>query len=395
MNILAAHNYYRNRGGEDRCADTLRQTLIANGHHVIPFDCDSRDIDRFSLSQKLAIPLRFRRSRDIETRLARLLEKEKPHVAIIHNLFPLLGLSILNVLKAHHIPVIKRIENYRFLCLNGLFLRRGYGVCRVCRHGNLLPGVIHRCYQDSWLNSFAMALPLMFTNWKKTLFQSVDRFWAPSRFVRDMYVEARFPAERMVVSPNFLDFEPLAELPPTSGLYAVYIGRLSPEKGVMTLLAAMEGLPGLSLKIIGEGPQAAELQAYVQEKNLHGVEFVGFLDGARKREMLQQARFLVFPSQCYESFGLTIIEGYACGLPVVASALGGAAELVREGETGFTFKPGDSLDLREKMSLLTRSPELLARMRVNALTFARERFTIADGYRELMRLLESLAPAPE
>lgn len=390
MKILLIHNYYRYRGGEDRYAETLKETLSRNGHSVTRFSFDSKDIGEFSLLDKLLIPKRLIHSSRVNKKVEELLEKEKPDLAVIHNLFPLVSLSVLNVLKKHGIPIVKRIENYRFLCLNGLFLRNNSRVCDVCKNGNFLPGIIHKCYQNSRLNSIGMALPLMTVNWRNMLFSTVDCFLSPSEFVKEKFVEAGFPAEKISVLPNFLDFEPL-ETVREPGPYAIFVGRLSGEKGLFTLLKAFEAFPGLRLKILGEGPVGKKLKEFVRSHKMENIEFMGFIDGPEKRELLSGARFLVFPSECYESFGYSIIESHACGVPVIAAAGGGAKELIVNGENGFLFEPGNVDDLRDKIDDMQKmEPNALTGMKTKALERVKEHYTKEIGYRRLVELFEEV-----
>ena len=390
MKILLIHNYYRYRGGEDRYAVTLKETLLKKGHSVTQFSLDSKAIEEFGFLDKLLIPKRLINSAPVNRQIEELLEKDKPDLAIIHNLFPLLPISILKVLKKHGIPIIKRIENYRFLCLNGLFLRNGTRICDVCKDGNFIPGIIHKCYQDSFINSVGMAIPLMMTGWRKTLLSSVDMFLSPSRFVKEKFVEIGFPEEKIAVLPNFLDFEPLETIHEPEP-YAIFIGRLSAEKGLFTLLKAFKKFPDLNLKIMGEGPIGKELKSFATSSEMQNIEFTGFIDGEKKLDILSKAQFLVFPSECYESFGYSIIESHACGVPVIAASIGGAKELINEGENGFLFEPGNVDDLEAKIAhLLSMDKEALIKMKQRSLEGVKALYTKETGYQDLIELFEKV-----
>jgi glycosyltransferase involved in cell wall biosynthesis len=389
MKILLIHNFYRFRGGEDRYVKILEEILLQQGHRVVHFFSDSRSIKQFKLPQKCMIPFKLIHSPAANRQLQALLEEEKPDLAVAHNLMPMLSPSLLKVLKRNNIPILKRLENYKFLCLNGLFLRNDFTVCEGCKYGNFFPGIFYRCYQGSFFSSMGMAMSEFFHRRMKTVAKTSDLFLATSRFVKAKYVEAGFPEERIEVRPNFLDFEPFDAVESPAD-YAVFIGRLSREKGLLTLLKAFQELPDIPLKILGEGPMEGELKEFVRENEMTHVSFEGFVDGEAKREILRKALFLVFPSECYESFGYSIIESYACGVPVVASDIGGARELVRGAETGFLFSVGDHTDLRDKARATTADLRLLFTMKENALAWARRAFGRETGYRELARLFERL-----
>jgi len=197
-----------------------------------------------------------------------------------------------------------------------------------------------------------------------------------------------------VVYPNFLDFDPLED-PEPPGDYAVYLGRLSVEKGLKTLMTAFKDFRRLKLKIVGEGPLKSELMEYARDNEMDHVTFEGFLDGPQKIEVLKKALVAIFPSQCYESFGNTIIESYACGLPVIASNIGVASELVREGVTGFFFQPRNFFDLQDKLSLIMADMDRVKRMKQNALDQAKQFYTYETGYKFISALLQYLTvPIP-
>jgi glycosyltransferase involved in cell wall biosynthesis len=389
MKILLIHNFYRFRGGEDRYVRILEEILFRNGHQVIHFFSDSRSIKQFNFLQKCLIPLKLINSPAANKELEKLIQQEKPHLAVAHNLVPLLSLSLLKVLKRNNIPILKRLENYKFLCLNGLFLRNNFTVCEVCRRGNFIPGIIHRCYQKSFFSSMGIAISEFIHRKLKTVNKTADLFLASSDFVKSKFVEAGFPGEKIAVHPNFLDFEPEESVRQPEN-YAIYIGRLSKEKGLVTLLKAFKELPDLPLKILGEGPLMDELKEFTRLHRMIHVKFEGFIDGQAKLEILKKALFLVFPSECYESFGYSIIESYACGVPVVASDIGGARELVRDGDNGFLFKVGSPEDLQEKISTMLSDRQQLLRMKERALERAKQSYTMETGYQHLAALFKRL-----
>lgn len=391
MKILQIHNFYRYRGGEDRYVKILEETIRSNGHQVVHFFYDSLSINQFGFIKKLMIPFRMINSPTASRKLERLIREEKPGLAVVHNMSPLLSPSVLKVLKRHNIPVLKRLENYKFLCLNGLFLRNNFKACEVCKNGNFLPGIIHRCYQRSFFSSLGMALAEYIHRRKRTIIKNSDLFLATSRFVKSRFVDAGFPEDKILVHPNFLDFDPVtAPESSDSKEYAIYVGRLSREKGLLTLLKAFNNLTQLPLKILGEGPLEEEMKEFTRLHNMSHVSFEGFIDGQAKRDILKKALFSIFSSECYESFGYTIIESYACAVPVIASDMGGARELVTEGETGYLFRPGVPGDLQAKITLLLADRQRLDTMKTSALNRAKEHYTRETGSLSLAAVFERL-----
>ncbi|MCP4148207.1 MAG: glycosyltransferase family 4 protein [bacterium] len=388
MKILLIHNYYRYRGGEDRYVDILEKTLTQNNHQVTRFFSDSRCIRQYSRLKKWAIPFKMLYSPATDNKLEQLIKKNKPDLAVVHNLAPMMSQSLLKVLQRNGVPIVKRLENFKFLCLNGLFLQNSFKVCEDCKNGHYFHGVFRKCYQRSFLNSLGMAAAETLQRRSNTLDKTVNLYLATSEFVRKKFVEAGFPAAKITVLPNFIDFDPLENIVEPES-YALYIGRLSKEKGLATLLKAVKELPEVPLRIAGEGPIEAELKKYVQHHKMKNVAFLGFIDGEKKKELLSRARFLIFPSECYESFGYTIVESLACGVPVIASGMGSAVELVREGENGLLFEPGNPADLQQKITLMKEiGNKKLLEMKKKSLQLAKTRYTKETGYKALMDLFK-------
>jgi len=172
---------------------------------------------------------------------------------------------------------------------------------------------------------------------------AVELYVASTDFQRSKLVAAGLPEDRVVVKPHFVDPDPGAS--PGAGDYALYVGRLGAEKGVGTLLDAWAELPDVPLKIAGDGPQADLVRKHLSKQPHANVEWLGRISRNTVWALLRQARFLVFPSDCYETFGIAIVEAFACGVPVIAARHGAMAELVADDVTGFLFAPGDAFDL--------------------------------------------------
>ncbi len=328
-------------------------------------------------------------SRALNRQLEQLIRDTRPDVAHIHNLFPLMSPSILTVLRKHRIPIVMTLHNFRPLCLNGMFLRKTNQVCEKCKQGWFWQGIIHKCYRNSLLQSIGMAIPQTIHRKLGTYIRKVDLFIALNQFSRQKYIEAGFPGEKITVLPHFLP--PRSEDPNNhQENYAVFIGRLSEEKGIHTLLTAFEKLPRLRLKILGKGPLEEHFKQLVTSQHLQNIEFMGFIDGERKEMILRKAMFLVFSSQCYENMPYTILESFANGVPVVASRIGGLKELIHDGETGLLFEPGNVEDLIQKISSLIDNEALLPRMRLKARKMAQERFSEALGYQNIIAAYQKI-----
>jgi glycosyltransferase involved in cell wall biosynthesis len=224
---------------------------------------------------------------------------------------------------------------------------------------------------------------LSFHRFLGTWNRMVDAYIALTQFSRDLFVQAGFPAQKMFVKPNFTENPSFAWRP--SGGGAVYAGRLAPEKGIETLLDAWRQLGGtVPLRIVGDGPLADRVRAFAAE--VPNVQYDGWVDRARLKEIFQESSFLVVPSTWYEGLPLNILEAYACGLPVIASKIGGLAEIVRDGQTGLQFTPADSADLAAKVRWVDSHPANWERMRHQARAEFELRYSDEPSYQGLMQI---------
>jgi glycosyltransferase involved in cell wall biosynthesis len=260
-------------------------------------------------------------------------------------------------------------------------------VCEDCLGKTLAwPGVWHRCYRDSAAATSVVAAMVAWHKVRRTWTRSVDLYYTLTEFARRKFIQGGFPAEKIVVKPNFVQADPGTGT--GNGGYAVFVGRLSPEKGLETLLAAWSLLAadsvGLPLKIVGDGPLAPAARAAAARNPR--IEWLGARPLAETLQVIGRASFLVMPSVWYETFGRTIIEAFAAGVPVIASNLGAMAELVADGRTGLHFEPGDATDLAAKVRILLGDPPRLAAMRQAARREFEARYTAEANYQQLLRI---------
>jgi glycosyltransferase involved in cell wall biosynthesis len=384
MHILLAHNRYQQTGGEDSVFEAERSLLLQHGHTITEFLEDNRRIPSMSL---LKVGIQAIWSRSASKRLSVLLKNERPEIAYFYNTFPLISPSAYYACKEQSIPVIQGLHNYRFLCPSADFFRAGR-VCQDCL-GKIppWPGVAYRCYHRSCAQTAVVAAMITLHRCLRTWQRTVDGYIAPTEFLRKKYIEGGFPAEKIFVKPNFVLSDPGRR--EGAGEYAVYAGRLSQEKGIRTLLEGWRRLETLPLKILGPGSLEKETRTFLRQPGWKNVQLLGQVLRDQVISTLQSARFLVFPSECYESFGLAIIEAFACGVPVIASRLGAMAELVSEGRTGLLFTPGDSGDLASKADWAWNHPKEMAAMGEAARREYELKFTAGQNYDILMEIIQS------
>jgi glycosyltransferase involved in cell wall biosynthesis len=345
VRILILHSRYLSGAvsGENRVVDDEARLLIEGGHQVDVWDPAPVNAHGLRLMGAAA---RAIWSTDATARVRGLIRRSKAEIVHCHNLFPLLSPAVLRAASGEGAAVVMTLHNYRLLCLPATFIRDGR-VCEDCLGRTPWPGVVHACYRDSTLGSAALATSLSLHNAFHT-FDRVTKYLAVSDFVRRKYVEAGWPDDRIEVKSNFAWKSPRREGP---GRYFLYLGRLSPEKGVATLLSAWRR-SSARLLVVGDGPAAGALKADPPPN----VEFRPTVLPAEVPALIREARALLLPSVCYEAQPRVILEAFAAGVPVLASDLGALPEAVPP-DSGLLAPPGDADAWSDAVERLLDDPE--------------------------------------
>ena len=371
LRVLVAHNAYRLAGGEDAVVAAEVGLLRRHGHSVIELCRDNSEIDGIG---RVALAAQTVWSTTTSSRARDLIRETRPDVVHIHNTLPLLSPSLHWACASEGVPVVQTLHNFRLACPQGMFLRDGV-VCEDCLGRTPLPAVIHRCYRRSLAQTAVLASMLVVHRELGTWRDKVDRFIAPSEFSREKFIAAGLNPARLVVKPNFID-DWKTSASARHGF--LFVGRLSPEKGLAVLASAASGSTFESVRVAGSGPDESALHG------IHGIRLLGVLDAPELALEMAAARALVVPSVCYETFGRVVVEAYACSTPVIASRIGSLAELVEHGVTGLLFAPGDADDLRRTMRWAEANPARMAEMGSAARRRYEERYTPAINHRQLL-----------
>ena len=314
----------------------------------------------------------------------------RPDVAHVRNIYHHLSPSILWELKAQGLPVLYHMNDFKLLCPSYNMVSRGKA-CERCKGGKFWNVVSEGCYAGGRSASAVLAAEAYFHSWIKTYETCVDTILAPSRFVKQKLVENGWGDGRIQVLPHFQVLSRRLSALPGTGAPILYFGRLSAEKGLDDLLAAMAHLPHIGLVIAGEGPQRSQLEATVQRLGLRNVSFAGHISGAALEKLIADSQFTVFPSRAYETMGKSILESYAMARPVVASDLGSRRELVQEGETGLLYRVGDAGQLAAAISFLHDRPSVAARMGAAGREMVRQRHSQEQHFVALSKIYQQLA----
>ena len=326
------------------------ELLEAHGHDVVTWSpanpaAPTRQLVTLALAPWNPVSARRARERTAST---------LPDVAHVHNTWYSLSPSVFPAVKRLGVPVVMTVHNFRLVCANAQ-LQRDERPCELCVGTVPWHGVRYRCYRGSYAASFVAATTIALNRRLATWSNNVDRFLVLTEFARAKLVAGGLPEDRVVVKPNFVEDPGSRPTAPSASDFVLFAGRLTTEKGILGLLAAWElGSPPFRLLIAGDGPLRDRIAARVPD----GVELLGWVDGAELRRLMLSARALMFPSEWYEGMPMTLIEAFACGLPVLASRLGSMIEMVEPLGERWLVEPGNPRRWAEAMSALADGHEV-------------------------------------
>ena len=408
MKVLNANKFYRLVGGSERYYFDLENLLTSRGHQVIPFamrdslnrDTPYRDYfvsnldyNQISLRNLLMngpkIIGKMVYSLESKRNIERLVGDSKPDIAHIHMIDHHISPSILDVLKKQGIPMVQTLHEYKLICPNyRLYIERKKETCERCKGGRYYHTVIHRCLKNSMFGSFLASFAMYVHKMLKIYEKNIDAFIVPSKFARDKMLEFGVDPKKLVFLPYMVDTESFSPNYSHSN-YFLYFGRLSKEKGLFTLLRAMKKFRDSQLFIVGNGELEDDLRMFLEKNGMENVKLMGYKTGEELRSLIREARFVVVPSEWYETFGLTIVESFACGKPVIGADIGGITELINP-ETGLLFQSGNSEDLAEKIEHFLSHPSLLKEMGLQARQFVEKNLSPSEHYDKISNLYRKL-----
>lgn len=375
MKILKVNKFYFLRGGAERYYFNLVDILKAHGHEVVPFAMKNERNFKTSYDKYFVRATEFYQKKSIgdyfhdagrilysfEARrnIERLIEKVRPDLAHLHNIAHQISPSILHSLKKYNIPVVQTLHDYKLYCPSYLLLSRGE-ICERCKRGRYFHVIIRKCFRNQRLASILGCLEAYLHRFLRT-YDSIDMFITPSKFMRNKMMEYGLSQDRVINIPNFVNvqnFKPKYHHQD----YFLYFGRISPEKGVGTLITAMQEVKRAKLLIVGEGRLLPYIKRYAYDKKIMNVEFLGYKLGKELEDVIRNTMFVVVPSEWYENFPYTILESYAMGKPVVGANLGGIPELIEDQVDGLLFEAFNSKDLALKINYFLDNEKILSEM---------------------------------
>ncbi len=405
MNILMINKYYYNFGGAENYMFSLSKLLTDRGHKVIPFSMkhpknyssdyskyfvEEIDYNNASAADKFKSGLKSIYSNEARNNLSKLLDEQTVDIAHLHNYNFQLTPSILFELKKRNIPVVNTLHDPQIICPHHrLFNYQQMAICEKCNGLKFYNAFLTKCIKNSYTKSFLGTIESYVYHWSK-IYEKIDLFISPSNFLMGKIIEFGMKNINIKMIPNFYNEEIISKEREYSN-EVIYIGRISEEKGLATLIDAFRNLKELNLKIIGDGPEKQKLENAVKTNNLNNIQFLGHLSQEEIKSHLQKSLFLVVPSEWYENCPLTVLEAMANSKAVLGSRLGGIVDLVEENRTGLLFKAGDEKDLKEKIEYMAAHKEDVIRMGKCAGKLAKEKYTpekhiklIENEYKEII-----------
>ena len=381
MKILMVHKFYYIEGGAERYLFNLSGLLAQQKDmQVIPFAMhhprnqetpyaryfvDHFDPEKELKNKNLASGLRMAGrviyNRSAQDKIEALIDAVKPDIAHVHGVYHHLSPSVLFSLKKKNLPVVFTLHEYKILCPDYLFLDNQGQVCERCAGKHFWHPVVKKCFRNSYAASLLVSAESYVHRFLRTYHKTVDLYLSPSQFLRNKMIHYGYPEDKIEWLPYTIPIQHYEPHYDHDG-YAVYVGRLSHEKGIAELVRAMRRVPQLRLKVIGGGYLEPELQKMIADYELKNVELTGYQSGAALQEIVKKSMFVIVPSIVYDNSPLSIYEAFAHGKPVLGAQIGGIPELIDSGRDGMLFKAGDEASLVQGMSAMWDARQSLAEM---------------------------------
>ncbi|MEW6068094.1 MAG: glycosyltransferase family 4 protein [Nitrospirota bacterium] len=409
MKILMAHNWYFVGGGADRVFFETMKLFEKHGHEVIPFSMkDKRNYDsiyneyfvdeidysniKFSF-KNLKTAFKMIYSFEAKRKLDALIKKTKPDIAHLHNIYGRLTPSILYALKKNNVLTVMTLHDYKLICPAYDMTSNGKP-CERCKGSRFYNAFMRKCVKDSYLASLVYAAESSVHSFLRTYVKNISYFIAPSLFLRNKMIEFGVLEKKIEYIPNFINVN-VDYSSNTKDDYFLYIGKLLHVKGVFTLLRAVKNIKKSHLYVAGYGELRSKLEDYAKKNNMNNVRFLGHLSSEEMFKVLNMAKFVVLPTECYENAPLAVLEAFAYSKPVIGSNIGGIPEMVVNGETGLLFESGNVQGLREKIDYLLSHPERISEMGKKARENIQKEYNPELHYQRLMDLYKKVSKSKE
>lgn len=395
--LNAGQNYYI-RGGSDKYQFDLTELLTSHGHTVIPFA--AQNPKNWSTPGSVYFPpgvdfdhpsiqgiLQFIYSKPASQAARRLIRDRAIDIAHLHIYYGQLTASILAPLKKAEIPIVQTLHEYKIVCPVYTLISNGE-ICQACSQGAFWNATVKRCNRGSLARS-ALSTVESYISSALGAVDKIDHFIAVSDFLRDKVIEMGLPATKVTTVHNYVDD---SNIKPNRapGNYFLYFGRLERLKGLFTLIEAAAPLTDTPLLIVGDGEARSEIEKIIESKALKHIKLLGFKQKNELNDLIRNSICTLSPSEWYEPFGLTLVESFAHGRPVIASKIGGIEEIVTNGVDGYLTRPGDVAQLREQLLWMSQNRKLAAEMGLAGSQKVKKQFSPEVHYENLMTVYKKV-----
>ncbi len=414
MKIIIVNYRYFISGGPERYLFNVKDLLEKNGHEVIPFSIKNkwnkpsqyekyflnpigedevyfREYKKKNVKTSLKVISRMFYSFEAKKKLTDLIEAVNPDLIYVLHYQNKISSSIFDAAKKNKIPVIHRISDFGQICSNALFFRPiQKDICERCLTGSKFNAIRYKCVHNSYLFTSIKAASLKFQE-ITGLTKKVQAFVVPSKFTLEKLSTFGFPQKKLIHIPSFFNFQSISKgLQISYEPFALYIGRIEPEKGLFTLIKSFENTE-YNLKIIGFSNSGfdEEMKVYLKDKK-HQIEFLGKKEFDEIQIYISKCSFTIVPSEWYDNFPNTILESFALKKCVIATNIGSLKELVINNETGLLFKIKDTSDLKNKIDCLFSNKSKCENFGQNAFDMLNKEYSAKEHYRKLLSLFENV-----
>lgn len=401
MKVLLVNKFHYLKGGSEKYYFSLAKALEKAGHEVIFFAM--KDEKNYSCNQekyfvenvskdagfkgKIKFLLNINYSKEAYKKMKELLKDENPDLVILNLVHKQITCSIIDAIKEYNpkIKIVWTMHDLITVCPSYTMLDGKGNICEKCLHGDFKNCYKNKCIHGSKLMSYLSYYEAKFIK-KNDYYNKVDLFVCPSDFYKKKLEEANFTKSKIVTLRNPLEIKELDDKNFVNGKYILYFGRLSKEKGVLTLIKAMKDI-NYPLYILGTGPIESELKQYVEENNLTNIKFWGYQTGDTLNNLVLGSKVVVLPSEWYENGPYSAMEAMAIGKPLIVSSLGGLPELVQDGKNGYIYNK--DIELAEKIiKTLALNDDEYLKMSNASYLMAKQLFNADEYVEKLFKLLE-------
>lgn len=395
-------------GGAERYLFNLGSLLKSRGHRVAYFSTKDKgnqktkwdkhfieklDFKTKSLENSMNKFPRMFYSTEAKQKISLLLDKFKPDVVHLQNIYYYISPSILSEIKKREIPIVQTVHDYQLISPSVIMYHDGE-ICEVCKKNRYYKALFHKCVKKSYIATLMSVVTLYFQRINNFYINGIDIFITPSLFTKRKLIEYGLPKNKIVQINNFLFKQEGIKFKSFPKKYVLYFGRICEAKGIFTLLEAALKLPRINFKVAGDfEDENVKLDTLnkINEKNIKNIEILDFKSDTELKKVISQSLFVIVPSLWYENQPYSVLESFALGRPVVASNIGGIPELVHSGKNGILFKPGDAGDLAKAIEKLWKNHSLRERLGKNAQRLMLERHSANVHYQKVVAIYRSLA----